>query len=133
MLKYRHPSESDLQKLNEWVAADPDHKDKCTGSYFIPNGEAGTQCIEVSDDQGTVFYLKFTNAVFVDAQFSPISSSEERERIRAGLNEAFAYFSKTLKEKGYHAMLFDSVSPTLIRFFHKLGFRPLLDFFRVSL
>lgn len=134
MLKYRHPSAEDLPKLNEWVAADPDHASNITGEFFLLKpDEKGVQCIEVQDDAGTIFYLKFTNAVLIDAEFPPNADKETRARVRKGLEEAFGYFHNTLKKLGYHAMLFDSVSPSLVRFFKKLGFKRLTDFFRVAL
>lgn len=136
MLKYRHPTEDrDRAVLDAWVASDPDHCNTTTGSYFLvdPVKDAGQVAIAVEDDEGTVFYLKFTNAVFVDAQFPPDLSEAQRARARSALNEAFVFFSQSLKKQGIHAMLFDSVSRPLIRFFEKKGFKRLKDFFKVGL
>lgn len=137
MLKYRKTTVEDIPKLNAWVRADPAHRDQFTGSHFVlmPDLEhggmpKGKQCIEVQDEDGTIFYLKFTNAILVEAQFS---DTVESDRIRKGLKEAFGYFSHSLKELGYHAMLFDSVSESLIKFFEKVGFKRLTDFFRVQI
>lgn len=135
MLKYRHTSPENLPQLDQWVAEDSVHKDQFTGSHFIlPEEKApkGVQCIEISDEQGILFYLKLTNAVLVEAQFPP-KDEVTPERIRRGLREAFGFFSHRLREMGYHAMLFDSVSKSLIRFFEGFGFKRIPDFFRVSL
>jgi hypothetical protein len=139
VLTYTHPSKEDLPQLDSWVASDPDHVGKSNGKYWINepdkdgNVAKGVQCVKVTDDKGVVFYLKFTNTIMVDAQFSPDTSEEEKERIRKGLKEAFQFFYQALKKQGYHAMLFDSVSPTLVRFFGRFGFKRLTNFFKVGL
>lgn len=139
MLRYRHPTLEDIPKLNEWVAADPAHRDLFTGSHFILQpDEHGVQCIEVEDDKGTVFYLKFTNALIVETQFPPslgMNFAELRQRVRISkaLKEAFGYFAASSKQLGYRAMLFNSVSASLITFFEKLGFKRLTDYFKVNL
>src|SRR5580693_6150207 len=106
MLKYRHPTVDDLPKISKWISEDPDHKDKCDSSYFIlaldkdGNVPKGTQCIEVLDEQGTVFFLKFTNALIVDTQFAP-ESEVSKDRVREALKEAFGFFSISSKNLGY--------------------------------
>lgn len=138
-LTYRHPTIDDLPKLNEWVAADPDHNGKCDGSFFVllPDKDGkvprGIQCIEVLDEQGTVFFLKFTNALIVDAQFPPNVDADQKIRIAKALKDAFVYFSVSSKGLGYHELLFESISMSLTSFFSRLGFRKAADFFRVNL
>lgn len=138
MLRYKHPTSEDLPKLNEWVAADAAHKDQFRGDHFVllPDDEGrvtpGIQCIEVLDDVGTVFYLKFTNALIVEAQFPP-DSDEKNIRIASALKEAFGYFSFAMKKSSYHAMFFNSVSDSLIKFFEKHGFKKLTDYFKADL
>lgn len=133
MLKYRHPTIEDLPKLNEWISVDPDHRNKCTGDFFLLKPEdKGMQCIAVEDDIGTIFFLKFTNVLSVDVQFPPEENSD-KERIREALKEALAYFSVSSRNLGYHGMIFESVSRSLIQFFQKLGFKRLIDFFKVDL
>lgn len=140
MNHYRHPDETDLPQLEEWIAADPDHQDKSTSKFWIPEKHAdgnlvkGIQCIAVSDDKGPVFYLKFTNAVLIDTQFAPLmDTDEDKERVRAGIKQAFKDFTPGLKNMGFHSMLFDSVSRSLIRFMEKLGFQRRSDFFKVNI
>lgn len=138
MLKYRHTNAEDLPQLDAWVKADPAHQ-HLTGSHFmLQPDEHGVQCIEVEDDKGTVFYLKFTNALIVETQFPPslgmnLAEARQRVRISRALKEAFGYFGASSKQLGYHAMLFNSVSESLIAFFEKLGFKKLTDYFKVNL
>ena len=138
MLKYRHTVAEDLPQLDAWVKADPAHQ-HLTGSHFaLQPDEKGVQCIEVEDDKGTVFYLKFTNALLVETQFPPslgMNFAELRQRVRISkaLKEAFGYFAASSKQLGYRAMLFNSVSASLITFFEKLGFKRLTDYFKVNL
>lgn len=133
-LKYRHTIKEDEPKLDAWVSADLAHKDIFTGSHFIlpENAPKGIQCIEVSDDEGPIFCLKFTNALLIEAQFPPKGEIEDI-RIAKGLKEAFGFFSGSFKDIGFHAMLFDSVSEKLIKFFEQFGFKRLSDFFKVNL
>jgi hypothetical protein len=145
MLKYRHTSVDDTQKIGEWVAADPSHKDIFKPEDFIllpdANGNIpkGIQCIEVQDEKGTVFYLRFRNALIVETQFAPTSDVRDfgylRQQIRVSkaLKEALAYFSVASKNLGYYAMFFNSVSESLINFFEKLGFTRLTDYFKADL
>lgn len=140
MLKYRHTTIEDVPKLNEWVAADPIHKDLFTGEHFILKpDDKGMQCIEVLDDLGTVFYLKFTNALIVEAQFPErlklrtFGALRQQLRISKGLKEALGFFMFSTKKLGYHALFFNSVSGSLIQFFEKLGFSKLTDYFKVDL
>ncbi len=139
MLKYRHPTTEDISKIDAWVKVDSDHATKCDGSFFVelPNADGskpkGVTCIEVQDDDGTIFYLKFRNAVIVDAQFSPETSETERLRLRKALSEAFGYFGAAFKNMGYHAMFFESTSDSLIKFFSRFGFKKILDTFKVDL
>lgn len=146
MLTYRHTTLEDLPKIDEWVAADPSHVGVMTGTDFIllPNEETGevpkgTQCIEVLDDKGTVFYLRFRNALIVETQFPPAAPSgtsaplRQHVRVSKALKEAFAYFVVASKHLGYHAMLFDSVSELLIAFFEGLGFKKLKNYFKADL
>lgn len=137
MLRYRHPTSDDLLKLNEWVAADPTHKDLFAGDHFLllPDKDGkvtpGVQCIEVLDEQGTVFYLKFTNALIVEAQFPP--EGGQSLRVARALKEAFGYFAYAMKKNSYHAMFFNSVSDSLIKFFEGHGFKRLTDYFKADL
>lgn len=139
MLKYRHPTAEDIPKLNKWVAADPVHKDTMKGSDFVleaddkGNVPKGIQCIEVRDEKGVVFYLRFRNALVVETQFPPTTDRREKVRIARALKEALAFFMGTSKGLGYHAMFFNSMSDTLIQFFEKLGFSRIKDFFKVDL
>lgn len=145
MLHYKHTAVEDIPKIAEWVAADPAHKDimKAEDFVLIANDKGdlpkGVQCVEVSDDNGVVFYLRFRNALIVETQFPPIESStkfgpiRQRVRIAKSLKEALVYFMGTSRRLGYHAMFFNSVSDALILFFEKLGFKKLTDHFKVDL
>jgi hypothetical protein len=134
MLKYRHTSIEDLPKIAEWIAADPSHKDTFKAEDFVLVEEdgklsKGIQCIEVFDDVGPIFYLRFKNALIVETQFPPNPGL----RVAKGLKEALAFFSVSSKKLGYHAMFFNSVSEGLISFFEKLGFNKLKDYFKADL
>jgi len=140
LLKYRHTTNEDIPKIEEWMAADPFHAGVMKASDFVlAPDEKGSQCIEVQDDNGTVFYLRLRNALIVETQFPPAYKPEtfgylrQRVRIAKALKEAFAFFSQSSKNLGYHAMFFNSISESLIAFFEKHGFVALKDHFKVDL
>ena len=139
MLKYGHPKAEDIPKIDSWIAADPAHAGVMKGSDFVlqPNSDGeipmGIQCIEVSDESGVVFYLRFQNALIVETQFPPTTDRREKVRLARALKESLAFFMGTSKRLGYHGLFFNSVSETLIQFFEKLGFKRLTDHFRVNL
>lgn len=143
MLKYVHPTAEDIPKIAEWIAADTAHAGVMKAEDFVllpdENGviPQGVQCVEVQDDKGTVFYLRFRSALIVETQFPPDKTGfgylRERVRIARALKEALPYFSAGSKHLGFHAMFFNSVSESLIEFFEKLGFSRLKDYFKVNL
>lgn len=138
MLTYRHPTAEDIPKIDSWIAVDDAHTGLFKGSDFVlvPNEKneipKGVQCIEVSDSEGIIFYLKFKNALIVETQFPP-ASEVSHLRVARGLKQALSFFSVSSKSLGYHAMFFNSISESLIGFFERLGFKKLTDFFKVDL
>lgn len=150
MLKYKHTTDADLPQIKEWMDADATHAGVMKPEDFIQPVTDGTrndhtQCIEVRDEKGIIFYLRFRSAIIVDTQFAPnprggiegltVSFSHVKQQLRVSraLKEALGYFSVSCKNLGYHAMFFNSVSDSLIGFFEKLGFKRLTDYFKADL
>lgn len=145
MLRYKHTTLEDIPKIGEWIATDPAHVGifKAEDFILLPDAEGvmpkGVQCIEVLDDKGTVFYLRFRNALIVETQFSPNPDSHDfrylRQQLRVSkaLKETLAYFSVASKNLGYYALFFNSVSNSLINFFEGLGFKRLTNYFKADL
>jgi len=135
-MKYTLPTEADLPQLTEWVSKDEYHKDMLKPDHFLPKPdkegklEKGIIYLKVEDEAGVVFYLRLSNVMRAEIQFSP---NAEPERVRRGLKEAFSAVSLKAKTMGYKEMLFDSVSQHLIVFFSRLGFKPVKDHYKVSL
>jgi hypothetical protein len=132
MLKYRHPTSEDISKIDAWISVDPAHKDTMTTADFMLSGK-GTQCVVVEDDDGTVFYLRFRNALIVETQFPPVTNRKEKVRVARALDKALDYFKAWGKHEGYCALLFNSISQSLISFFEKRGFKPLVNYFKAAL
>jgi hypothetical protein len=143
MLKYRHTTVDDLHRIGEWVAADPAHAGVMKGSDFVllPDAEGnlpkGRQCIEVQDENGTVFYVHLKQVLVMEVQFPPTPIVDVRKhqvRIMRATREMVEYFCFASKKLGHHAMFFQSVSSPLIEFCKKhLGFQKADDFFKVDL
>ena len=148
MLHYKQTTLDDLPKIAEWIAADPAHAGVMKAEDFVliadEKGEIpkGVQCIDVRDENGTVFYLRFRNALIVETQFPPEPEYhgtrdhaylKHQIRLSRGLKEALGPFASATKALGFHALFFNSVSDSLISFFEKLGFKSIKNYFKADL
>jgi hypothetical protein len=137
-MKYPISSEQDLPQLKRWVDADPAHKNVIEPGFWIrpvSDGgvpEEGIQCLRVEDDKGAVFYLRMENAIRVYVQFPP-EEEISKSRLSSALRRAMWFIGGGAKKAGYHEMMFDSKSPSLVAFFERLGFKILENNFRVRL
>lgn len=135
-MNYTLPAEADFVELTEWVSKDPHHRNVITADHFMPkkdkdgNFEKGVVYVKVTDEIGTIFYLRLSNVMRAEVQFSP---DADPERVRVALRQTFSFVSIKAKAMGYKEMLFDSVSTHLIRFFERLGFKPVKDHYKVTL
>lgn len=146
MLKYRHTTVEDLPQIEQWIAADPAHASVMKGSDFvlIPDAEGnppkGRQCIEVSDEDGVVFYVHLKQAMIMEVQFPPvakektINSNRQKIRVARSTKEVVEFFCFAAKKLGYYTMFYQSVSEHLIAFCEKhLGFQKADNFHKVEL
>jgi len=111
MLTYRHTSIEDLPKIEEWISKDPSHAGVMKGSDFVllpdENGEMpkGRQCIEVKDENGTVFFVHLKQALIMEVQFPPTPEDHTRRahqvRVMRSTEEMVNYFKFAGKKLGH--------------------------------
>lgn len=122
MLKIRAIKENDRFLCEKWLALDREHCDTSDLSFWMPpteNRHKGTDYLAVEDSIGVVGYVVLENILRIHCQFPP---DTEKDRIR----EAMGVFIAKLKQEArpqYKQLIFESVSPALIWFLRKFGFR----------
>jgi len=120
MLKFRKTTEADRKKLEKWIAADPDHKDRGNPEFWLPQDPAEhIQTFAVQDEQGEVFYVRGENCLRLHIQFAPAS---EKRRLAKAISEFSDTISRSAKKLKYTEIIFESVFAPLIRFLEKRGF-----------
>jgi hypothetical protein len=111
----------DQAVLANWIARDPAHSGVMTPEFYMSED---AQCLVYEAFDG----LKYLPALYI--RLEPVSA----ERVRAyvqfppwknprDLVRAFRIVKETLAKAGFHELVFDSVSPTLVRFCQRrMGF-----------
>ena len=119
----RATTEADRALADEWIAADPFHRDTTTADFFLGT-EPGSEAFVLEDAEGKVFFIRLTRAMRIDIQFSPPVSIEARERTRDALTVGVEWLADALAKTGCRELIFESQNPALIRASEKrLGFR----------
>lgn len=121
MLKYRRTSEADRQQIADWIAADPDHRDRGNPDFWLPDPTGEGDCFAMQDAEGTIFYVRAENVVRLHIQFAPPS---EKRRLAPAIDEFTKLMAKGAKAKKYAQLIFESTVLPLTRFLTKRGFRP---------
>ena len=120
--------EADLQRIKEWIAADEYHNTKNFSDEFFLTG-FGALCFRVDDSVGPTMYIRIeTDAVEpkhcrAHIQFAPPEIVSPR-RVAVALLQTLPVMVEHFQQKGFEAMLFESMAPKLIGFFEKKGFVP---------
>lgn len=111
MLTVRKVTPGDRGLLEAAAKADPFHqKAGLTGEHWA-NGAT----LMWSDDQGLVVALRTTNVARVDVQFL----SQDRQRNARALVEGFWRYVSVLEQRGVSEIIFNTESPSVVRFFEK--------------
>jgi hypothetical protein len=118
-------TEKDLPKINEWIAADPWHReDENNTAEFLLTGR-GELSFCVADDIGPLCFVRLDkeeDRLRLATQFGQ-EAEVSKQRLVIGLLQegipAIIYFAK---DEGYKGIVFESVNESLIKFMGKLGF-----------
>lgn len=111
----------ELLLIQKWIDLDEDHSAKGMKANFFAQPDKVSFCI--SDSSGPVMFVRLDTeypAIRVHIQFGPVGTS----RISKALVREFGAVRDQLIRLGAKKLIFDSVSPRLIRFCERLwGFK----------
>ena len=126
----RPTTEEDLPKIREWLAADPWHKanPKHSAEFLLTGQGMLTFCL--TDDEGPLCFVRLDKEGDWDepwarlaTQFGPESEVSKRRLVAGLLGSGIPAIILHAQEHGCLGIVFESVSPALITFMGKLGFK----------
>lgn len=119
VVKFRAVTEDDRRQITEWIINDPAHAGIVSpDSLMDGNGTASVYALE--DDRGTVMYVRQEperERMRIHIQFGP-SARRSLNALKAG----YPIVKADAKNRGFKEIVFDSLSPALIRSVVDLGF-----------
>jgi hypothetical protein len=125
MLKLQPITDNDLERIRDWVQADPFHKDdpKNQAEFLLTGNGLLTFCLV--DDVGPLCYVKLDaegDLVRLATQFGPESEVSKRRLIVGMLKMGIPAVINFAKNKGYRGVVFESVNKSLISFMLRQNF-----------
>ena len=126
MIRLTETTQSDVEQIREWLAADSWHKDDSRNVPELMTTGNGLLSYCLQDDKGPLAYFKLTEEgelVRIAIQFA----SEEivsKRRLIVGLTRVGVPAMKMFAlGNGFKGLVFESISPTLIAFGERQGFK----------
>jgi hypothetical protein len=122
----RKAEEADREKLNQFIAADPDHAGKSQAQFWIDQG-AGVESIVFNDGTeekrgDTDIFVRLTMVARIDVQFPPNEERGARMAIGQLMKQGMPWLMAELKKRGIREVIFDSTSPGLVATCRRFGF-----------
>lgn len=117
-MRFTPTTAEDLPTLREWIQADPWHANQ-PASFWL--GSNTIVAARLEDAHGIVLFLRADaegERVRLHTQFAPESVVSKR-RVAVVLLKAIPVFAETMKRP----LVTESVSPSLVRFLERVGFR----------
>ena len=125
MIKFEISTEADLFLIDEWCAEEPYASRDVYNKAFLTGAEGSSLVFKLCDPDPVMFVRIENGATLIRMHIifgSPESVSKMRiaKAILVGLPVIVQHF----KDVGFTGLIFDSVSPDLIRFLGRLHFNP---------
>ena len=119
MIIFKASTVDDVSQIQEWTDADVYHRGQHNPGWWITGN--GLLSFRVDDETGPLFYVRLDDGEFcrLSVQFAPSNVVSKRRLIPAML-ETLPKLIETAK--GSKGLIFDSVSPALIKFMGKMRF-----------
>ena len=126
-MKLTPTTAEDIPQIQEWVAADPWHKDdlKWSDAAGMLTGN-GLLAFCLQDDAGPLVFVRLDadgEMVRIVMQFGPVSEVSKRRLVvglaRIGVPAMIAF----ARDRGFKGLIFESVNESLIGFGNRLGFK----------
>lgn len=125
MITFRPTEIQDLVMVTGWTLQDPVHKNIAPAFWTEPAVENKHVCYVIEDEEGPVIFVRQEregNNLRLHTQFPP----DSRKRVAASLERAYPFVKEWALEHKIEAIVFESESPTLIRFMARFGFKAVL-------
>ncbi len=113
----------DIDQIQRWTDADPYHNGQHSPEWWLTGG--GVLAFRLDDNLGAVFYAKIVqegNQFRMHCQFAP-SEEVSKRRVVCGILWALPRLIGHFMDEG-EALVFNSISPSLVNFFLSQGFTP---------
>jgi len=115
----------DLPQIEEWIKADPWHKDDPTWKAEGLLTGNGVLCFCLSDDKGPLCFVRLDaegEMLRLATQFGPENEVSKSRLVAGLLSMGIPAIIEFGKVKGYKGIVFESTSESLIAFMNRLGF-----------
>ena len=125
MTELRPTVREDLPQIQEWIQADPYHKDDpnwTPESLLTGNGELAF-CL--TDDQGPLCFVRLNaegERLRLSTQFGPEEEVSKKRLVAGLLSYGIPAIIELGKQRGFKGIVFESFSPSLIAFMEKQKF-----------
>lgn len=123
MLSMSVTTRDDLDQISSWTEKDEYHRDNnCPDWWLTGNGHLS---FRLNDDQGPVVYIRIDEGSLyrLSCQFAPVDVVDKKRLIKS-IVEILPILLWHVKTRGAKGLMFNSVSPKLVRFMKTLGFQP---------
>lgn len=119
-------TEIHLPQIQEWIDADPYHKDdpRCTAEGLLTGQGKLTFCL--ADDEGPLCFVRLDaegEMLRLSTQFAPESEVSKKRLITGLLSTGIPAIIKFGQDEGFKGIVFESTSDSLIGFMDKQGFK----------
>ena len=121
-IKFVSSTADDTSQIQQWTDADIYHRGQHNPGWWITGNGLLSFCLH--DDQGPCFYVRIDDGEYasLSVQFAPEDVVSKRRLVHAIL-QALPKIIGIIKANGSKGLIFDSVSPSLVRFMEKVGFK----------
>lgn len=122
-MKFTPTTVDDLPQLADWAASDPEHREHNDPSWWLTGTGWLAFCFE--DKHGPVFYCKVEqegDLYRLHCQFAPTDRVSKR-RLAVAMLKVLPVLNSRIAKAGGKGVVFNSISPELIQFYAKLGFK----------
>lgn len=116
----------DLALIRGWILVDPWHKDDPSFQAEKLLTGFGLLSFCLRDEEGPLCFVRLDaegDMVRFATQFGPEGEVSKRRLILGMLSLGIPTIANFARRKGYRGLVFESVSPTLIAFMQKQGFK----------
>jgi hypothetical protein len=126
MIKLTETTPQDVEQIKNWLSADPWHRDDPRNVPELMTTGNGLLSFCLQDDKGPLAYFKLTNndeLARIAIQFAPEEVVSKRRLIVGLVKAGIPAMKMFALQNGFKGLVFESISPLLISFGERQGFK----------